>query len=32
MVVGAVARPELTHDPRMRREMVALIVRYLRPD
>ena len=32
MVVGAVARPELTHDPRMRREMEALIVRYLRPD
>lgn len=31
MVVGAVARPELTHDPRMRREMEELIVRYLRP-
>lgn len=32
MVVGAVARPELTHDPRMRREMEDLIVRYLRPE
>lgn len=32
MVVGAIAHPELTHDPRMRREMAALIVRYLRPD
>lgn len=32
MVIGAVARPELTHDPRLRSEMEALIIRYLRPD
>jgi AcrR family transcriptional regulator len=31
MVVGAVARPDLTTDPRLRAEMQRLIVAYLRP-
>lgn len=31
MVVGAVARPDLTDDPRTRAEMARLIVGYLRP-
>lgn len=31
MVVGAVARPDLTVDPRLREEMQRLIVVYLRP-
>lgn len=32
MVVGAVARPELTSDARMRREVERLVVSYLRPE
>lgn len=32
MVVGAVARPDLTSNAQMRREMHRLIVAYLRPD
>jgi AcrR family transcriptional regulator len=32
MVVGAIARPDLTSDERMRREMRRLIVAYLRPE
>lgn len=31
MVVGAVARPDLTSDPRLRAEMQRMIVTYLRP-
>lgn len=31
MVVGAVSRPDLTDDPRMRREVERLVTAYLRP-
>lgn len=31
MVVGAISRPDLTHDSRMRQEMTHLLVSYLRP-